>query len=67
MKGFSIIFIGKILRRSQPLSLPYGVGRILFTGLENVFERTAVLSRASIAEQLGGYRWRSQQDWPARG
>jgi hypothetical protein len=30
----------------------YGIGRVLITGLENVFERTAVLSRASITIQL---------------
>jgi hypothetical protein len=28
----------------------YGVGRILFTGLENVFKCTAILGRASVNE-----------------
>src|ERR1700722_17291664 len=30
----------------------YGVGRILFTGLKDVFERAAVLGRASIPKQF---------------
>jgi hypothetical protein len=29
----------------------YGVRRILFTSLENVFQRTAILGRASVSKQ----------------
>jgi hypothetical protein len=39
----------------------HGVGRILFTSLKDVFQRTAVLGRASITKQLDGNGWNGQQ------
>jgi hypothetical protein len=42
--------------------LSYGIGRIVFTSLENVFERTAVFGRASVAEELKGECWGRQHE-----
>ena len=39
----------------------YGVGRILFTSFKHLFERTAVLSRASVPEQLDRHGWNRQE------
>jgi hypothetical protein len=39
-----------------------GVRRILFATLKDVFQRTAVLGRASVAEQLDGHGWNRQQE-----
>jgi hypothetical protein len=40
----------------------YGIERILLTRLENVFERAAILGRASIPIKLHGERWGRQQE-----
>jgi hypothetical protein len=44
--------------------LPFrnGVGRILITGVKDVFQRAAVLCRASVAKQLKGHGWSRHQD-----
>jgi hypothetical protein len=39
-----------------------GVGRILFTALKDVFQRAAILGRASVSEQFNGERWGRQQE-----
>jgi hypothetical protein len=42
--------------------LRYGVGRILFTGIKDVFKRTAVLGRASVSKQFDGHGWNRQKE-----
>jgi hypothetical protein len=39
----------------------YGVGRILFTGPKDVFQRTTVLAPTLVAEKLAGHCWNRQQ------
>jgi hypothetical protein len=40
----------------------HGVGRILFTGLKNVFQRAAVFGRASVSKQFEGHGWNQQPE-----
>jgi hypothetical protein len=38
------------------------IGRILFTGLKDVFQRATVLGRALVTKQLDGYGQNQQQE-----
>ena len=40
----------------------YGVWRILFTSLKDVFQRTAIFGRASVSKQLNSHGWNRQQE-----